>query len=68
MLSIKSDGVQTPIQLQSSDDNEFLWNLLKVNSSGHTQQDSEPNSSSSELDYSSLVDTDSDDASTQTLV
>ena len=60
----KSDGVQTSIQLQSSDDNDFLRNLLKVNYSGHTQQDSEPNSSSRELDCSGLVDTDSDNPST----
>ena len=44
--------MQTPIQLQSSDD-KFLRNLLEVNSS------------SSELDCSGLVDTDSDNASTQ---
>ena len=45
----KSDGVQTSIQLQSLDDNKFLRNLLEVNSSGYTQQDSGSNSSSSEL-------------------
>ena len=62
----KSDGVQTLIQLQSLDNNEFLRNLLEVNSSGHAQQDSDLNSSSSEPDCIGLVDTDSDDVSTQT--
>ena len=66
MCSVKSDGVQTPIQLQLSEDNEFLKNLLEVNSLGHAQQASDQNSSSSDLDCSGLMYTsESEDASTQ---
>ena len=43
--SAKSDGVETLIQLQLLDDNEFLKNFLDVNSPGHGQQDLDPNSS-----------------------
>ena len=50
LRSAKSDGVQTPIQLQLSEDNKFLKNLLEVNSSGHSQQASDQNFSSSDLD------------------
>ena len=42
--SAKSDGVQIPIQLQLSEDNEFLKNLLEVNSPGHARQASDQNS------------------------
>ena len=64
--SAKSDGVQAPIQLQLSEDNEFLKNLLEMKSSGHTQQDSDPNSSITDLDCSGLVDTsDRDDENAQ---
>ena len=66
LLSSKSDGVQTPIQLQLSEDNEFLKNLLEMNSPGHAQQASDLNSSISDLDCSGLVDTsESDNASAQ---
>ena len=66
LRSAKSDGVQTPILLQLSDDNKFLKNLLEVNSPGRAQQDSDPNSSVSDLDCSGLVDTpESDDAGAQ---
>ena len=34
----KSDGVQTPIQLQPLDYHKFLKNLLEVNYPGHAQQ------------------------------
>ena len=37
LRSAKSEGVQIPIQLQLSEDNEFLMNLLEVNSPGHAQ-------------------------------
>ena len=64
--SAKSDGVQTPIQLQSSGDHEFLKNLLEVNSPGHAQQASDLNSSISDLDCSVLLNlSKSDVASTQ---
>ena len=64
--SAKSDGVQAPIQWELLEDNEFLKNLLEVNSSGHAQQASDQNSSSSNLDCSGLLDnSESDDASTQ---
>ena len=66
LRSAKSDGVQTPIQLQLSDNNKFLKNLLEVNSSGHAQQASDLNSSNSDLDCSGLVDTsECNNASTQ---
>ena len=48
-----------------SEDHDFLTNLLG-NSSAHAQQDSDPNSSGSDLDGSALVNSsDSDDAGTQ---
>ena len=63
--SAKSDGVQIPIQLQLSENNAFLKNLLEINSPGHAQQDSEKNSSSSYLDCSGLLNTsENDDVST----
>ena len=49
-----------------SEDNAFLKNLLEVKSPGHAQQDSDPNSSISDLDCSGLVDTsENDDAGAQ---
>ena len=46
------------------EDHDFLTNLLG-NSSAHAQQDSDPNSSGSDLDGSALVNSsDSDDAGT----
>ena len=55
--SAKSDSVQIPIQLQLSEDNEFLKNLPEVNSPGHAQQASDLNSFNSELDCSDLFNT-----------
>ena len=63
--STKSDGVQTPIQLQLLEDDEFLKNLLEVNSSGHGQQASDQNSSSSDLNCSALMNSESNNAGTQ---
>ena len=60
LCSARSDGVQTPIQLQFSEDNEHLKNLLEVN------EVSDQNSSSSDLNCSGLMKTsESDNASTQ---
>ena len=65
LRSVKSDGVQAPIQMHLSEDHNFLTNL-PGNSSAHAQQDSDPNSSGSDLDGSALVNSsDSDDAGTQ---
>ena len=62
---VKSDSVQAPLQLQLSEDHEFLTNLLD-NSHSHAQQASDPNSSASDLDCSDVVNSsDSDDAGTQ---
>ena len=59
--SSKSDGVQTHIQLQSSEKNsEFLRNLLEVKLFW-----SDLNSSSSDVECSGPLDTDSDNVSTQ---
>ena len=57
--------MQTPIQLQSSEDQEFLKNLLNLlNSPGHAQQSL--NSSHSDLNCSVLLNSsESNDASTQ---
>ena len=64
LRSAKSDGVQTPIQLQLLEDYKFLKNLLEVNSPGHTQQASDLNSSNSDLDCSGLLNSlESDNAS-----
>ena len=66
MCSAKGYGVQIPIQLQLSEDNQFLKNLLEVNSPGHAEQASDQNSSSSDLDCSGLLNTsESDNVSTQ---
>ena len=63
--SFKSDGVQAPIQMHLSEDHHFLANLLG-DSPTHAQQDTDPNSSGSDLDGSALVNlSDSDDAATQ---
>ena len=65
LRSVKSDGVQAPIQMHLSKDHNFLTNLLG-NSFAHAQQDSDPNSSGSDLDGSALVNlSESDDAGTQ---
>ena len=53
--SAKSDCVQIPIQLQLSDDNDFLKNLLEFNFPGHAQQASDQNSVSSDIDCSGLL-------------
>ena len=67
LRSAKSDGVQTTIQQQLLGDKGFLKNLLEVNSPGQSQQVSDKNYSSSEVDCSGLKDTsESDDAITQT--
>ena len=55
LLSAKSDGVPTPIQLQSSEDQKFLKNMLEVNSLGHAQQTLDLNPSHSDLDCSVLL-------------
>ena len=66
LRSAKSDGVQTPIQLQLSKESECLKNLREVNSPGHAQQDVDKNSSSSDFYCSALLNTsESDDAGTQ---
>ena len=49
---------------QSSDDSEFL-DLLEGNSSGHTQQVLNLNSSIKDLECSGVVDADCDNVSTQ---
>ena len=65
LRSVKSDGVQAPIQMHLSENHEFLMNLLG-NSPAHAQQDSGPNPSGSDLDGRALVNSsDSDDAGTQ---
>ena len=66
MRSAKSEAVQILIQLQLSEDNKFLKNLLEVNSPGHVHKASDLNSSNSDLDCSGLLNTlESNDASTQ---
>ena len=66
LRSVKSDDVQTPIQLQLLADLEYHTNLLEVNSSDHSQQASHLNSSNSDLDCSVLLySSESDDAGTQ---
>ena len=66
LRSAKSESVQIPIQLQLSEDNDFLKNLLEVNFLGHAQQTSDQNSSGSELECRGLMNTlASDDTSTQ---
>ena len=64
LRSAKSDGVQTPIQLQLSKDNDFLKNLLEAHSPGHTQQASDQISFTRDLHCSTSMD-ESDDACTQ---
>ena len=55
LRSARSEGVQMSIQLQHSEDNEFLTNLLEVNSPGYAQQASAQNSFVSDLDCSGLM-------------
>ena len=63
LRSAKTESLQMPIQVQLSDDNDFMTNLL--GNSSFTQQSSD-SSSDSELDCSVVVDgSDSDDVSTQ---
>ena len=65
LRSFKSDGVQAPILMHLSEDHDFLTNLLD-DSPAHAQQDTDSNSSGSDLDGSALVNSsDSDDAGTQ---
>ena len=65
LRSFKSDGVQAPIQMHLLEDHNFLTNLLG-DSPAHAQQDTDPNSSGSDLDGSALVNSsDSDDAGIQ---
>ena len=62
MRSAKTESLQIPIQVQLSDDNNFMTNLL--GNSSLTQQASD-SSSDSELDCSAIVGgSDSDDVST----
>ena len=64
LRSTKSDSIEVPVQLQISNDNDFVTNLLGSQILTMAQQESQNSSSDSELDCSALVnETDSDDAS-----
>ena len=65
LRSTKSDSSEVPVQLQISNDSDFITNLLGSQTLAMAQQASQNSSSDSDLDCSALVnETDSDDAST----
>ena len=55
LCSAKSDSLQVPIQLQISDDTEFLSKLLQANKQAHKAKESDDSSSDSELNCSDVV-------------
>ena len=64
LWSAKSNSLEVPVQLQISNDNDFITNLLDSHTLAMSQQESQNSSSDSDLDCSAIVnETDSDDAS-----
>ena len=64
LRSAKSNSLEVPVQLQISNDNDFITNLLDSQTLAMSQQESQNSSSDSDLDCSAIVnETDSDDAS-----
>ena len=60
LRSNKSDGLQIPLQVHLSDDNDFVTNLLGHKTTNMSQQDSDSSLSGSELDCDNVVQSDSD--------
>ena len=64
LRSAKSNSLEVPVELQISNDNDFITNLLDSQTLAMSQQESQNSSSDSDLDCSAIVnETDSDDAS-----
>ena len=65
LQSGKSEGIQVPVQLQLSSDNDFIMNLLSSNTLAMAQQELQNSSSDGELDCSATINrSDNDNAST----